>query len=80
MSVSWQPSREIPAQHGLIEDEEVPGMTTTITINGKTVTRGEKVRTEHGDVFTFDYERDGLIYVVERSNGFYPSAIADKAE
>ena len=55
-------------------------MTTTITINGKTVTRGDKVRTERGDVFTFDYERDGLIYVVERSNGFYPSAITDKAE
>jgi hypothetical protein len=79
VSVSWQPFRKSPA-HALIGGEEVPGMTTTITINGKTVTRGEKVRTERGDVFTFDYERDGLIYVVERSNGFYPSAIADKAE
>ena len=77
--MSWQPFQESPTPHALIH-EEVPGMTTTITINGKTVTRGDKVRTERGDVFTFDYERDGLIYVVERSNGFYPSAIADKAE
>ena len=52
---------------------------THTTINGKRVEHGDKIKTFRGDVFTFDYEHGGKVYVDERPNGFNHRVFVDKA-